>query len=291
MSNVDDRRDYGTFIPSFLDDFRLDMASFRLYAHIARRAGSGICWESVPAMAKVCQMDRKTAFKAFAFLQDHKMILVEKRKGQTSLITLTNHSVWLPVPNKEQVEPVPNKVLPRPKSGTPPVPNQGHPPVPNQGHKGTPYEGTPIKEIPISARSDFSQTQLDDRISKMQQAERDKWTSSEINCKALSKDQDFAEYIKTVYLPSVPEYRTKEIEITHAMTWIVKGQRDPARRDLVEIQLEAFESWRSRQQKSAVQTSSEPSYIPRPHPSTWTKEQQDWTIEDWQLHLKAKQSA
>lgn len=285
MSSVEDRRDYGTFIPSFLDDFGLDMASFRLYAHIARRAGSGICWESVPAMAKVCQMDRKTAFKAFAFLQDHRMILVERRKGQTSLITLTNHSVWIPVPDKEQVKPVPNQVLPRPKSGTPPVPNQGHPPVPNQGHKGTPYEGTPNKEIPISVKSNFSQTQLSDRIAQMQQAERDKWTQSEIDCKALSKDPEFRDYIKTVYLPSVPEYRGKEIEITQAMTWIVKGQRDPARRDLVEIQLEAFEIWRS-QQKSKAEVSSEPSYIPRPHPSTWTAEQENWTHEQWQTYLK-----
>ena len=169
MSNVDDRRDYGTFIPSFLDDFGLDPFEFRLYSHIARRAGSGICWESVPAMAKVCKMDRKTAFKAFAFLQDHRMILVERRKGQTNLITLTNHSVWLPVPNKEQVEPVPNQVLPHPKSGTPPVPNQGHPPVPNQGHppvpnqghKGTPYEGTPNKGIPISIEAQNLQIFID----------------------------------------------------------------------------------------------------------------------------------
>ena len=296
MSNVEDRRDYGTFIPSFLDDFGLDMASFRLYAHIARRAGSGICWESVPAMAKVCQMDRKTAFKAFAFLQDRKMILVERRKGQTSLITLTNHSVWLPVPDKGQVEPIPNQVLPRPKSGTPPVPNQGHPPVPNQGHppvpnqghKGTPYEGTPTKEIPLSTKSNFSQTQFDDRISKMQQAERDKWTQSEIDCRALSRQSDFVEYIKTVYLPTVPEYRTAEIEISNAKTWIVKGQRDPARRDLVEIQLEAFETWRSRQQKAKTATQNENNAKPRllkPNPITWTDEQKTWSYDQWEKYL------
>ena len=290
MSNVDDRRDYGTFIPSFLDDFRLDMASFRLYAHIARRSGSGICWESITAMAKVCQMDRKTAFKAFNFLQERQMILVEKRAGQTSLITLTNHSVWLPVPNKEQVEPVPNQALPRPKSGTTPVPNQGRPPVPNQGHKGTPYEGTPNKEIPLSVKKDFSQTQLDDRISKMQQAERDKWTNSEIDCKALSKDHDFAEYIKTVYLPSVPEYRGKEIEISQAMTWIVKGQRNPERRDLVEIQLEAFETWRSRQQKTVMAHSDRPR-LRKPNPMTWTAEQENWTYEEWEKFLNEQNTS
>ncbi len=157
MSNVDDRRDYGAFIPSFLDDFRLDMPSFRLYAHIARRAGSGNCWESIDKMAETCQMNRKTAYKAFKLLQDHKLILVEKRKGQTSLITLTNHCVWIPIPNQVQVNPIPNQVHPCPKSGTPTytksgtgdIPNQVHPPIPNQVHKGTPIEGYPNQGTPI----------------------------------------------------------------------------------------------------------------------------------------------
>ena len=91
------------FIPSFLDDFGLDMPSFRLYSHIVRRANtSGQCWESVEKMAKICKMDRKTAFKAFAFLQEHKLVSAEKRKGQTSVINLTDYSDWLPIPNQVQ---------------------------------------------------------------------------------------------------------------------------------------------------------------------------------------------
>ena len=89
------------FIPSFLDDFGLDMPSFRLYCHIFRRADtSGQCWESIEKIAKICKMDRKTAFKAFAFLQEHKLVLAEKRKGQTSVINLTDYSDWLPIPNQ-----------------------------------------------------------------------------------------------------------------------------------------------------------------------------------------------
>ena len=135
------------------------------------------------------------------------------------------------------------------------------------------------------ANENFENQDLTDRISKMQQAERDKWSCSEIDCKALSKDHDFAEYIKTVYLPSVPEYRGKQVEVTQAMTWIVKGQRDPARRDLVEIQLEAFETWRSRQQKTAAQP-TQSDYIPRPYPSTWSPEQRKWSNDEWQTYLK-----
>lgn len=40
------------------------------------------------------------------------------------------------------------------------------------------------------------------------------------------------------------------------------------------------------QQKPKTEVSSEPSYIPRPHPSTWTAEQESWTHEQWQTYLK-----
>ena len=159
------------FIPSFLDDFGLDMPSFRLYLHIVRRAGSnGKCWESVDKMAKVCRMDRKTAYKAFDFLQSHKFIDIEKRKGQTSVVEVLSSTEWLPIPNQVQpytksgisdtytksgTPPIPNQVQPYTRSGTPPIPNQvqpytrsGTPPIPDLVHKGTPIEGTPIKGNP-----------------------------------------------------------------------------------------------------------------------------------------------
>ena len=149
MSNVEDRTDYGAFIPSFLDDFNLDMPCFRLYAHIARRAGSSLCWESIDKMATTCQMNRKTAYKAFKLLQDHKLILVEKRAGQTSLITLTNHSVWIPIPKQVQPKKVRVKQPPIPNQVQPPIPNQVQPPIPNQVHKGIPIEVTPDQGNPI----------------------------------------------------------------------------------------------------------------------------------------------
>ena len=140
------------------------------------------------------------------------------------------------------------------------------------------------------ANENFENQDLTDRISKMQQAERDKWSCSEIDCKTLSKDHDFAEYIKTVYLPSVPEYRGKQVEVTQAMTWIVKGQRDPARRDLVEIQLEAFETWRSRQQKT-VEAHSDRPRLRKPNPMTWTTEQENWTYEEWEKFLNEQNTS
>ena len=151
------------FIPSFLDDFGLDMPSFRLYCHIFRRADtSGQCWESIEKMAKICKMDRKTAFKAFAFLQEHKLVSAEKRKGQTSVIHLTDYSVWLPIPNQVQgytesgiTTHTKSGTTTRTRSGIGVVPNQVQPPVPDQVHKGNPLEGYPTEGNPKEGRKEI----------------------------------------------------------------------------------------------------------------------------------------
>ncbi len=174
---ISDERDDGAFIPSFLDDFGLSPFEFRLYSHIARRAGGqGQCWEGIDKMAKVCRMERKTAYKAFQFLEDHRMIRVERKKGATSHVTLTNRSAWIP-PDQEVVSDRPtrpphplkgtskkknsgcaengigvgctlNGISPVPQTGYLPIPETGQPPIPNTVHKGTPYEGTPIEGSP-----------------------------------------------------------------------------------------------------------------------------------------------
>lgn len=174
---ITDETDNGAFIPSHLDDLGLSPFEFRLYAHIARRAGSGgQCWEGIDKMAKICRMERKTAYKAFQFLEDHKMIRVERKKGATSHITLTNRSSWIP-PDQEVVSDRPvrpphplkgtskkknsgcaengigagctlNGIPPIPNTEQLPIPETEQPPIPNMVHKGTPLEGTPIEGSP-----------------------------------------------------------------------------------------------------------------------------------------------
>lgn len=174
---ISDERDDGAFIPSFLDDFGLSPFEFRLYSHIARRAGGqGQCWEGIDKMAKICRMERKTAYKAFQFLEDHRMVRVERKKGATSHITLTNRSSWIP-PDQEVTSDRPtrpphplkgtskkkisgcaengigtgctlNGIPPVPQTGYLPIPETEHLPIPNMVHKGTPYEGTPIEGSP-----------------------------------------------------------------------------------------------------------------------------------------------
>lgn len=149
---IHDHRDLGAFIPSYLDDFGLDLASHRLYTHFCRRAGSGQCWEAIDRMAVICRINRKTAYKALKTLEEHRLVRVERRAGQTNVVTLTHQSEWIPIqddigtctrsgtPNLSQLRGTTYTA-----TGTPPIPSGGHPPVPDQGHKGTPIEGTPIR--------------------------------------------------------------------------------------------------------------------------------------------------
>jgi hypothetical protein len=106
--------------------------------------------------------------------------------------------------------------------------------------------------VHIEKEISFSQN-VCDRTESLKQSETDKWSSQKIDCKALSKDKDFLGYVQTVYLPSVPDYRGKQIDFAQAASWIVKGVRNPDRRDLVEIQYEAM------LQKGSRQSSDRPS--------------------------------
>lgn len=169
-----DERDLGAFIPSFLDDYPLNPFEFRVYAHIARRAGSGQCWESIGAIAKHCYMNVRTTRAAVQQLAKHGLITYEERPGQTNLIKLTHHSHWTPAtevtptkagnptPSKfdraSKNEPRSNLNEPTPVkfNGTPsanltdhPYPNLDAPPLSNLDDKGTPYEGTPKKVLPL----------------------------------------------------------------------------------------------------------------------------------------------
>jgi hypothetical protein len=50
------------FVHSVVDDAQLDIESFRVFAHIVRRAnGSGIAFPSVKSAAKVCKLNKDTA--------------------------------------------------------------------------------------------------------------------------------------------------------------------------------------------------------------------------------------
>lgn len=120
-----------------------------------------------------------------------------------------------------------------------------------------------IQSPPVAPPPPYSQA-TSDRIMQMRQAEKDKWTQPTFDCKKLSKDGDFVDFILKVYLPTVPDNRGKKLDVSQAETWIVKGQRDPARRDLVEIQIRAFEKHKQAQNQRSPQPTPQPIEEPKP---------------------------
>jgi DNA-binding transcriptional MocR family regulator len=93
----DSRNDFGVvFIHSRLDDYGLTPQQFRVYAHLARRAGSGAAFPAVATIARICQLHAQTVRQALRVLVAHRLITREPRPGTTPLYRLTPASHWQP---------------------------------------------------------------------------------------------------------------------------------------------------------------------------------------------------
>lgn len=142
------------FIHAVLDDFGLTAAQFRVYCHIARRAGMKSCaFASLPSMAKACRLDEKTVRSVLKTLVRHQLILRQDRYGTTSEFRLTSHSDWIslpktPVPNGTPTILHPCRTAPIPKDTG--DPSQTALPDPSQKTptKYIPVKLTPLKDIP-----------------------------------------------------------------------------------------------------------------------------------------------
>lgn len=146
MSEFIDSRDLPIFIHSELDDLGLTSKAFRVYAHLARRAGKNGAFPSYASMGKICfapdlpdgQEDtwKKWAIQAVKELVDagliHKQIRALPDGGNTSNIySLTPRSKW------KKAEGGDGGYLGGVMGGTSGG-DGGYP-------KGTPLEGTPLE--------------------------------------------------------------------------------------------------------------------------------------------------
>lgn len=145
------------FIHSQLDDLELSIYEFRIYAHLARRAGTGKAFPAYGSMAKKCRMSRTKAIDAVNQLVKRRMIQKQKRMGEdgrnsSNLYTLTDPVEWT-LPNKdgsnEQVDGSP---------GEPPLVHDMNPPSSPGEPKGNPIEVDPVEESDLF--SDTPQTDL-----------------------------------------------------------------------------------------------------------------------------------
>lgn len=145
----DTRSDFNVvFIHSRLDDYGLTPPQFRVYAHLARRAGSGKAWPAVATIAATCRLDPKTVRKALRTLVCHKLINKKERPSNTTEYTLTPAAHWQP----------PLHISGQPsQTANPPVKWEGNPPKPQEGipSQTTPDEGNPIEGNPT--KEDYTQ--------------------------------------------------------------------------------------------------------------------------------------
>jgi len=92
---VKDELELCLFVKSEIDDYGLDPYEFRLYARIARRAGRAEAWESIPNMARACQMSLGRARKALKLLETAGLIESVERPGYNTIHRLTPKYKWV----------------------------------------------------------------------------------------------------------------------------------------------------------------------------------------------------
>jgi hypothetical protein len=92
----DCRTDAPIFIHSELDDYGLTAIEFRVYARLARRAGGGGAFESVPSMAEEFEVSEKTVRRALRVLVACQLVGEQVRPGFSTIFTLLPRSEWLP---------------------------------------------------------------------------------------------------------------------------------------------------------------------------------------------------
>jgi hypothetical protein len=91
------RDDLPVFIHSELDDYGLTNVEFRVYARLARRAGShGRAREGVPSMADAFDVSTRTIRRALRVLVKCRIIAEHLRPGKPTVYTLNPRSVWAP---------------------------------------------------------------------------------------------------------------------------------------------------------------------------------------------------
>ncbi|MBE9038180.1 helix-turn-helix domain-containing protein [aff. Roholtiella sp. LEGE 12411] len=164
-SYEDGRDDLPIFIHSELDDYGLNPYEFRVYAHIARRAGHLGAFESIKNMAQFCRMSEGKVKQALRQLIHYGLVSRESRVGTSSVYKLSPKSQWQPLNCLDTSQPGSSGVHQPGSSGVhqpgsldvhPQTPHvQGwtphvYPPGSSHVHKGNPIEGNPIKVLPLS---------------------------------------------------------------------------------------------------------------------------------------------
>jgi hypothetical protein len=146
MNLSQDQSDFRViFVPSEIDELGLSAAQFRVYGHLARRAGKNDAYPGIPSIARICKLHEDTVRASLILLRQWNLISVTTRPGMTNLYRLTRPSEWkTPLRNES-----PTSVShPSETNGGHPSESDGPHPSETRGYEGSPRrkstKGTPV---------------------------------------------------------------------------------------------------------------------------------------------------
>lgn len=106
------------FVHSALDDAGLLASDFRVYCHLARRAGTnGAAYPKAESIAETCKMTKDTVWAALKRLEARNMLRRERRFCTSNSYTLTKQSEWIAAPEDKPTEEEQNKDQNKPIGG------------------------------------------------------------------------------------------------------------------------------------------------------------------------------
>ena len=164
------------FVHSELDDRGLSAAEFRVYCHLARRAGKGTAFPGIRSMSEKCNLVTGTVVTAIKSLESCGMIIASRTAGQTTRYTLTAKSKWTPLVGLAHPPTVSKGITDcaKPTNAT----------VSKGITKGNPKEGNPIPVFPIELQTAEFAAAWEEFL---QHRKENKWPMTELSTKKQLK--------------------------------------------------------------------------------------------------------
>lgn len=144
------------FVRAEIDDYGLTANQFRIYAHLARRAGANGAWPSVKSMANHCLMNEDTIRRCLKRLKELNLIHAMERSGATTVYTLTSRSQWKAI--RPINDPSEKRGAPLVSESTPPETRDGR--GRKRGETKESHEGYPLKDNTVGRQSDVQEASL-----------------------------------------------------------------------------------------------------------------------------------
>ena len=200
------------FVHSMLDDAGLSANEFRVYAHIARRAGCGMAFPAVASIADVCRIHKDTVWAVLRSLEERGMVVRIARTGASNVYRLTDPKAWThPSDSATGKEGAPEM------EGWGAPENKGCPPPETEGHEGTPHKEIQRRTSTTRNEAESIYQAYPRKVGKLAALKAiEKALKVSDAAVILASVQRFAAQVKTE--------RTEERFIPHPSTWFNAGR-------------------------------------------------------------------